>query len=1277
MRILPTDPSPRPHATGVRRALLATGLVAGLAVPSVALHPAGAEPPGGPTTVAAQPSVDRTLPGLHRITLLTGDVVALQVTADGRQAAWIADPVNPSADPQIYEADGEVHVVPAEAAPYVASGALDDKLFNVTLLARSGYDDRSVDELPLLVESAQTRTSSVPDAPSGTDEVRELDSVAMVSVTADKANMRTAWEGIRGSKAAPLTSTSARLADGVTVWLNGKVEATLDDSVAQIGAPAAWEAGYDGDGTTVAVLDTGYDQNHPDLADRVVDAANFSEAADSPVDGNGHGTHVAATVGGSGAASDGDRKGVAPGTDLLIGKVLDDNGEGYTDEIIAGMEWAVDQDADVVNMSLGTLWASDGTDPLSEAVNDLTRSSDSLFVVAAGNTGPGASTVGSPGAADLALTVGAVTKDDQPAAFSSRGPRVGDGAIKPEITAPGVDIVAARAAGTSLGNLLDEHYTSLNGTSMATPHVAGAAAILAQRHPDWDAAALKARLASTAKTMANQPVTFQGGGRLDVAAAVQGQVTVDHGSVYLGQLADTSGPVTRQLTYHNTSDRRIWLRLSTDVTGTGSDSRQRPALRLSRSIVSIPAHGTTSVKATLTPRWTDPGGYAGQIVARPLGGRPTGPVHTTVAFTVDGPTRTVTVRAVDRAGQPATGPVDLWSAETGEVDRNFLSDGMTTFEVPDGLYSLIASIGGSAAEVQTIGGDPELRVRRDTTVRLDARRGRPVDIGTPKDADVEDFHVYWHRRVGDRTVWVKAAQGIFGEKVFLLPSDRARTGSFTLASEWMLGQPLLTARVAGPDGFRLPTPQLASAGYGGFCQCPVQAFEGEGTLPLVNAGSGSGEEFDAVAADGSVALASRSSAGLSTQAEAAERAGAEALLVYNDSEGRWTGGAINAPLPVYRLDLETGQALLDALADGEVSLELTGVRDAAYQYDLVFTEKGRIPAGGSYTARPNRLATIKSDYRQNSERMTRNEGWIPYVDGAGVMNLMGMHRNGPLVRTEYVTATEGITWQRFAQPHMFLGTYWTTTNPERYEPRQTYDQTWWGPLVHAAIPPPAEGASAAPLATGYQPVARYRDAIRINFPHYVFDGSLTSTIYETFGDRSGLTLTRDGEVVGTSTWPRAQYTVPADDATYELSLDTVNGDGNWSDTSVASETTWRFRSERTDEKRTVLPLVQAEYGLDADAYNAMPADETYPLTITPGYQPQATGPGGFTADVEVSFDDGDSWQAVAVERNDGRFQAQIPSSAGPGYASVRVVVADADGNRLTQRIDRAWKIASP
>ncbi|MFI9838762.1 S8 family serine peptidase [Nonomuraea sp. NPDC051941] len=130
-----------------------------------------------------------------------------------------------------------------------------------------------------------------------------------------------------------------------------------------------------------------------------------------------------------------------------------------------------------------------GLDPLELAVNTLSATKGTLFVIAAGNDG-GPGTVNSPGSADVALTVGAVDRDDRTAEFSSRGPRSFDHAVKPDISAPGTDIVAANLGGGHIAH---------NGTSMAAPHVAGAAAIIAQQHPDWNGERIKAALVESAK----------------------------------------------------------------------------------------------------------------------------------------------------------------------------------------------------------------------------------------------------------------------------------------------------------------------------------------------------------------------------------------------------------------------------------------------------------------------------------------------------------------------------------------------------------------------------------------------------------------------------------------------------------------------------------------------------------------------------------------------------------------------------------------------------------
>src|SRR5699024_10565966 len=191
------------------------------------------------------------------------------------------------------------------------------------------------------------------------------------------------------------------------------------------------------------------------------------------------------------------------------------------------MEWAA-ENADVVNMSLGSTEPSDGTDPMSQALNEITAETDTLFVVAAGNLGR-VSGIGSPGAADAAMTVGAVDGQDVRAPFQDMGPRLGDALVKPDITAPGVDVTAARSQDSGG----EGWYVSMNGTSMATPHVTGVAAMLLQEFPDLSAEELKERLMSSAKPLEGEGPFQVGAGRVDVPAALDATLTAT-GSVSFG-----------------------------------------------------------------------------------------------------------------------------------------------------------------------------------------------------------------------------------------------------------------------------------------------------------------------------------------------------------------------------------------------------------------------------------------------------------------------------------------------------------------------------------------------------------------------------------------------------------------------------------------------------------------------------------------------------------------------------------------------------------------------
>lgn len=300
------------------------------------------------------------------------------------------------------------------------------------------------------------------------------------------------------------------------IWLDEEVHTWLDRSLSQIGVPAVWQAGYRGAGIKLAIVDTGLDTSHPCFAGRVAAGASFVGGGFE--DENGHGTHVASTAAGGQTTQGPQYVGVAPEAQLYIARVLDRNGSGSMSGVMAGVEWAVDQNVHVINMSLGGSIPSDGQDALSLTCNAAVGQGV-VVCVAAGNAGPSTRTVGSPGAATDVITVGAVNRNNNIASFSSRGPTT-DGRTKPDVCAPGTDIVAARATGTGLGVPVDDYFTAVSGTSMATPHVAGLAALLRQAKPSLTPAEMKQALMETALDL-GQDANAQGAGVVRAEQALQ------------------------------------------------------------------------------------------------------------------------------------------------------------------------------------------------------------------------------------------------------------------------------------------------------------------------------------------------------------------------------------------------------------------------------------------------------------------------------------------------------------------------------------------------------------------------------------------------------------------------------------------------------------------------------------------------------------------------------------------------------------------------------------
>jgi subtilisin family serine protease len=736
----------------IRRGLART-LCVGLAVASVA--GAGTPVRAEPTDTSDPAAVDS---GNH-VTLITGDTVVVADVGAGRRAVTVK-PGEGRTDMTFYQqTEGDdVRVVPSDASGLLAAGALDPELFNVSRLIRDGLADESGEGLPLIIKYTGGRVPAALTTVDGATGRRVLESIDAVAVEQRRDDAGALWADIAGGPA------TASLAAGVgKVLLDTRVEALNDVGNAQIGVPAARQAGLTGEGVTVAVLDTGWDHDHPDLQDRVIGEWNFFRNSADANDDNGHGTHVAGTVAGSGAASGGRYAGVAPDADLLVGKVLDAGGSGFTSDVLAGMEWAVAQGADIVNMSLGSRNPSSGGDVLSEAANNLSAQSDTLFVVAAGNSGPGATTIGALAAADSTLTLGAVDSTGAIASFSSRGPRLGNGAVKPDITAPGVNVTSARAKGTPIGDIdpdgpigpIDDNYTVLSGTSMATPSAAGAVALIAQQHPDWDGERLKAAMTATASPQPGQTVYEQGAGLVDLARATSQTVSATPNSVgaelFTWPYADNA-PVTRNVSYVNDGDAPVTLRISPSSSGATSPEG---LLTLSATEVTVPAHGKAGVTVTITPSAalaTPAGGaYSWRLEATSPDGAVR--VQTTVGAMFEPESYDFTFTALDRNGElpraPYPGFVTVFPLDRfGGAVTVWVWEGSpkTTLRMIKGTYGITAmtsTTGTNRVRTElTLQSRPATTLDENLAVAFDARAAKPVSVGVPDPAVAPLFNEF-------------------------------------------------------------------------------------------------------------------------------------------------------------------------------------------------------------------------------------------------------------------------------------------------------------------------------------------------------------------------------------------------------------------------------------------------------------------------------------------------------------------------------------------------------
>jgi subtilisin family serine protease len=791
------------------------------------------------------------------VTLITGDTLEVTRLEDGRYLISIAS--NGQAFKTI-DTGEDTYVIPVSVEQFVGD-TLDMELFNIDYLVENGYSDTEMNTIPVIIEYSTNpgREHAKINAAPGLLKKQDFETVyaSSAELTKEEAN----------AFANATFYTEGGLEGVKKIWLDRKIQLSLDESVPGIGAPYAWDLGYDGSGIKIAIIDTGIWKDHPDLAGKVIAEKDFTDDG-TPMDLYGHGTHCAGI-----AAANGTVKGVAPGASLINAKALNKQGSGYMSWAMAAWEWAAEQGANIFSMSFGTS-PTDGTAPWDIELNTIVETYNIVAVVAAGNAYDYYN-IASPAAADKAIAVGASTKPGIPmlsvvspevkeiqanlmeyspkppvegiekpivyaglgsaeefaqvdvagkialikrgvytfkdkvinaanagavaaiifnnapgnffgslstpaaipavsisqengqylvdllktgvaivnlrwdaqavamADFSSRGPRL-DNAVKPEIVAPGVAIKST--VPTYECALWDPSgYKTLSGTSMSTPHIAGAAALLLQKHPDWKPMQIRDALMSTAKVDVSDPYIYpktiadiytQGSGLVAVDSAIDAKVVFEPAEINFGKIKEPWPVQTKSLAIRNYGDKEVALELRVEKVH-DTEGRLFDLATLDKYTITVPAGGietvTLSVDLSVAPTNIPLGG---RIIAKDT--ETEKEIHAIFGIFKERGI-TLKIKLINPEGLPwgkATVYVyDVIYASPKGFYKTFTTDanGEVTATVPPSFYNIVGAYSWTTGRIwpewplywlEAI----EIPLYEDKTVILDARETKPVTL---------------------------------------------------------------------------------------------------------------------------------------------------------------------------------------------------------------------------------------------------------------------------------------------------------------------------------------------------------------------------------------------------------------------------------------------------------------------------------------------------------------------------------------------------------------------
>ncbi|MFD9910989.1 S8 family serine peptidase, partial [Streptomyces sp. NPDC059063] len=800
------------------------------------------------------------------------------------------------------------------------------------------------------------------------------------------------------------------------------------------------------------------------------------------------------------------------------------------------------------------------------------------------------------------------------------------------------------------------YYTSMSGTSMATPHVAGVAALLAEQHPDWTGGQLKDALMSTSHRLDASAYEL-GAGRVDVPSAIDAKVTAT-GAADFGFYAwpyDANKPVTREITYTNTSAEPAELTLSAEGAADG-------VVALADRKLTVPAHGTASTTVTGDGAHAPVGRTSGAVVAS-AGGKQL--ARTAFGLVKEEERYTLTVRVKDRDGaasaadlavQPLVKDGEAYPAAVG-------ASGELKLRLKPGAYALSTFLdvrGSHGKDSLGLGflAAPEVTLDRDREVTLDARKLKEITAEVPRRSETRQLVMEFDRTANGSAYQGAAQVPVKYDSVFAAPTAKVARGRFEYRTVWRLGKPLVD--VKGLDA------GAAVAQPGG------TLTEGRTRLKLIDAGDGSPSAYEGKNVRGKAVVVRRTGAANQPAppdlARAAQAAGAKALYVTDDAPGRlnaWFGTDDNEdrPLQIATVNAADGAKLRAAARAGR-SLESTGTTYTPYVYDLEHGHTGSIPSKDlTYAPSARELAVLAAKFHAPSRTPTPGGEFRYSLTDTFRVGLGFPERIAyPAERTDYVAAGRGRLWHESVQSG-------PTSLEQRgglvgYRPGKRAALDWFKPVWH-----PWLGTG---LGWGQQ---RTGDDLAFNTPGWGDSGPDHTGFGDVWSDDSMTQTTAvyaDGELVerktssGVYVWDAAP-----EERTYKVETDTTLAPSRWR-LATRAHSEWTVRSARTPADRaTFLPVLNLGFDVPTDLYGDVRGGRAVPVGIFAEYVKGAAGTGRIgAASLEVSYDDGASWTAVALERSRNSWTGKLRVPQDAAAISFRASVGDDRGGSVKQEVVR-------